>query len=129
MKYLLFFVFLCISSVADSSTSAFAGEKGIRGIVERIYVRDLLSGGEALRSSLPVEVNQSPTTIEVIFLCEMGKQSITVTDAQGNTVFTQTVNVANLSTLKINTTGWAKGNYSIRIAGTNTLYGGEFQIQ
>ena len=63
----------------------------------------------------PVQVVQTGTTLEVLFLSNLGNLTITVVNEQAFTVFQQTVNATSGGTLIIGISSWASGNYVIKI--------------
>ena len=75
-----------------------------------------LQGGGLKSPGDPVEVFQTTGSIEVNFLCNLGKLNIAVTNQNGNVVFNQGIDATAGSSLPINTGGWAADEYTLLIS-------------
>ena len=99
-----FLMLICLAGVAFLSVQS--GNVPIQG---RLLVGGLKSPGH------PVEVFQNPGSIEILFLCNLGKLKITVYDEYGDDVFAQSVDATAGSSLPVSTNGWSAGEYTLTI--------------
>ena len=89
-----------------------------------------LMGGGLKSPGDPVEVFQNPGSIEITFLCNLGKLTIVVTDQSGNEVYRQGVDATVGSSLPIDTSGWSAGEYTLLISdGQGGSLEGNFEIE
>jgi len=82
-----------------------------------IPLRGSLAGGlvkNPLQTPL-VEVYQDTGSIELSFLCNLGKLTITVTDQYNEEVYGQSIDTSAVGNLIIDTNGWESGEYTLLI--------------
>jgi len=74
-----------------------------------------LAGGGIKSPGHPVEVFQNQGSVEILFLCNLGKLNIAVYDEYGDDVFAQSVDATAGSSLPVSTNGWSAGEYTLTI--------------
>jgi len=74
------------------------------------------SGGIQKNPASPVEVFQNSAGIEVCFLIDLGDLCIEAFDQSGALVFQTVVKAASGSSLPVNTSSWAPGEYTLVIS-------------
>jgi len=117
MKRLL--MFICLAGFAFFSVHS--GNVPLQGSLQ---VGGLKSPGD------PLEVFQSPGSVEITFLCNLGKLTIVVTDQSCNEVYRQGVDATVGSSLPIDTSGWSAGEYTLLISdGLGGSLEGNFEIE
>ncbi len=93
---------------------------------EKLDVKDMLKSAPQQH---PIQVIQTDTALEVLFLRNIGNLTIIVINELGFSVYQQTVNAMNGSILKIGTSSWASNNCFIMFTNNQGgSLGGAFKI-
>jgi len=99
-------VFICLAGVSLFCVQS--GDIPMHG--------SLGTGGSTKNPASPVEVFQNSAGIEVCFLIDLGDLCIEVFDQSGELVLQTVVKAAAGSSLPVNTSSWAPGEYTLVIS-------------
>jgi len=100
---------------------------------DSIVLKGNLEGKGPIRSQTmqsPVVAYQNSTCIQLVFLDDLGKLTISVDDQTGYNIYLTTVNATDGSTLSIDTSSWESGVYTLLITdGLGGFLEGVFEIE
>mgnify|MGYP002391577889 CR=1 FL=1 len=78
----------------------------------------------------PVQATISTSTLQVLFLCNVGIVQVEISSQAGNLIYNETVDTDLQDYLSIDVSGWQSGFYQIRIVNSSGQYlYGLFEIE